>query len=158
MTVQFAIFNEFEQEFSASTSVECWENFSLGDVTASQGVCSGTAAPDEGSGAGAQLTCSNDEDCREADEGFCVKSGVFSFSVLGTTRAYTRSQPVDRDGGVIGIAEEGHLTPDAADPSEDSTDHGSAAAFQLQQEGSRFDATVETEGGPVVDTIIIPEI
>jgi hypothetical protein len=77
---------------------------------------------------------------------------------LGTTSAYTRIQPVDRDGGVIGVAEEIHLTPDAADPSEDLTDHGSAAAYQLQQEGSRFDATVDSPGGPVVDTIVIPEI
>ncbi len=33
VTVQFQIFNEFEQVFSASTSVECWENFFLFEVT-----------------------------------------------------------------------------------------------------------------------------
>jgi len=148
VTVQFAIFNEFEQEFSTSTSVACWENLSIGDIGASQGVCSDDTS----------TTCSNDEDCRDIDSGFCVKSGAFSFTVLGTTSAYTRIQPVDRDGGVIGIAEEVHLTPDAANPNEDPTDHGSAAAFQLQQEGSRFDATAPTAGGPVVDTIVIPEI
>lgn len=156
VTVQFAIFNEFEQEFSASTSVECWENFSLGDVTAAQGFCSGIGSG-VGAGAGAP-TCGNDEDCRDIDAGFCVKNGVFSYSVLGTTSAYTRIQPVDRDGGVIGIAEERHLTPAAADPGEDPTAGSSAAAYQLQQEGTRFDATVDTEGGPVVDTIVIPEI
>jgi hypothetical protein len=148
VTVQFALFNEFEQEFSGSTSVECWENISIGDLTASQGICSEDSSE----------TCLRDEDCRDEDDGFCVKSGVFSFSVLGTTSAYTRIQPVDRDGGVIGIAEEFHLTPDAANPEEDPEDHGSAAAFQLQQEGSRFDATAPTDGGPVVDTIVIPEI
>lgn len=157
VTVQFAIFNEFEQEFSASTSVECWENFSIGDITASQGACSGLVADGQGGGAGTP-TCSSDADCRAIDAGFCVKNGIFSFSVLGTTSAYTRIQPVDRDGGVIGIAEEFHLTPDAADPAEDDFDHGSSAAFQLQQEGSRFDATAPTDGGPVVDTIVIPEI
>jgi hypothetical protein len=156
VTVQFAIFNEFEQEFSASTSVECWENFSLGDITASQGTCSGSFT--QNGGAQGNATCRNDADCREQDAGFCVKNGVFSYSVLGTTSAYTRIQPVDRDGSVIGVAEEIHLTPDAADPSEDLTDHGSAAAYQLQQEGSRFDATVDSPGGPVVDTIVIPEI
>jgi hypothetical protein len=146
--VQFAVFNEFEQEFSGSTSVECWENISIGDITASQGICSEDSSE----------TCLSDADCRDEDDGFCVKSGVFSFSVLGTTSAYTRIQPVDRDGGVIGVAEEFHLTPAAANPNAPDADHGSAAAYQLQQEGSRFDATAPTDGGPVVDTIVIPEI
>jgi hypothetical protein len=157
VTVQFAIFNEFEQEFSASTSVECWENFSLGDITASQGTCSGNFNEMNGSAQGLG-SCSNDDDCREIDAGFCVKNGVFSYSVLGTASAYTRIQPVDLDGGVIGIAEEVHLTPLAAEPSSPDNGRGSAAAFQLQQEGSRFDATAPLEGGPVVDTIVIPEI
>lgn len=157
VTVQFAIFNEFEQEFSASTSVECWENFSLGDITASQGFCSGDFTVSEGS-AGGTPTCRSDADCRAIDQGFCVKSGIFSFSVLGTTSAYTRIQPVDLDGGVIGIAEEVHLIPSASNPEESETDGSARAAFQLQQEGTRFDATAPLEGGPVVDTIVIPEI
>ncbi len=32
VTVQFAVANEFEQLFSASTTIECWGNFFLGDV------------------------------------------------------------------------------------------------------------------------------
>jgi hypothetical protein len=155
--IQLQIFNEFEQEFSASTAVECWENINLGDVTATQGVCSGTANPLQGGGQGL-ATCSNDEDCRELDLGFCVKNGVLSVSVLGTTTAYTRLTPVDRDGGAIGIAEELHLNEEAGESDEEENELGSWAAFQLQQEGTRFDATAPTPDGPVVDTIVIPEI
>jgi hypothetical protein len=32
VTVQFAIYNEFEERFSASTTVDCWENFYLFEV------------------------------------------------------------------------------------------------------------------------------
>jgi hypothetical protein len=36
-TVQFAITNEFEQNFSASTTVDCWLNADIGDIGSSQG-------------------------------------------------------------------------------------------------------------------------
>jgi hypothetical protein len=155
--IQLQIFNEFEQEFSASTAVECWENINLGDITATQGVCAGTGAPSQGAGQGL-VTCRDDADCRELDLGFCVKNGVLSVSVLGTTTAYTRLSPVDRDGGVVGIAEELHLNDEANEPDEEENELGSWAAFQLQQEGTRFEATAPTPDGPVVDTITIPEI
>jgi hypothetical protein len=148
-TVQFSIFNEFEQEFSASTTVECWLNVSLGDITAAQGRCS------EGG-----ETCRTDADCIDIGSGFCTKQGIFSYSVLGTVTAYTRIQPVGLDPGVIGVVEELHLNAAALDSPPGT--RGAWAAFQLHQEGSRFEATIDVEDrgnfGPVIDRIIIPEI
>jgi hypothetical protein len=144
VTVQFAITNELEQEFSASTTVDCWMNVPLADMTAASGTCS----QDSG------RQCASDQDCIDAGNyGFCRKNGIFSFDVLGTTSAYTRISPVGLDGGVIGVAEEKHF----------NDEYESAwAAYNLQQEGSRYDATVGViEGdkeGPVVDVIVIPEI
>ncbi|HEX9834949.1 MAG TPA: hypothetical protein VGA66_18020 [Mycobacterium sp.] len=137
VTVQFAIVNELEQIFSASTTIECYETFRLADVDAPTGACTLSGA-----------ACVTDAQCIGAAEGFCNKNSVFAVGVLGTGAAFTRISPVNLDGGVIGIAEEYHYT---------DTGFSARAAWNLQQTGNRFDATVSLPGGPVVDTITIPE-
>ncbi|MEO8601615.1 MAG: hypothetical protein ABI629_03460 [bacterium] len=138
VTVQFAIVNELEQVFSASTTVECWENFRLADVDAPTGRCT----------VGAASVCTTDQQCIGLGQGFCNKNSVFSVGTLGTGSAFTRISPVALDGGVIGVGEEYHYIDDG----------GSArAAWNLQQAGNRYDATVDLPGGPVVDTITIPD-
>jgi hypothetical protein len=89
------IVNEFEQIFSASTTVTCWETTRLADIDAPTGTCSGNGAP-----------CLSDAQCLGNDQGFCNKNSVFSLGTLGGGSAFTRIRPVDLDGGVIGIAEE----------------------------------------------------
>jgi hypothetical protein len=49
---------------------------------------------------------------------------------------------------VIGVAEEYHYLDDGS---------FARAGWNLQQTGNRYDATVNLPGGPVVDTITIPE-
>jgi hypothetical protein len=146
--IQFQVINEFEQIFSASTHVECWLNERLGDIGGTSGTCSGT---DGGS-------CLSDADCiADGDNGFCEKQGPFTVANLGTSVAFTRISPVDLDGGVIGVAEELHFSRSA---SADSPVRGSSAhaAWDLHKLGTRFDATVDLEGGPVVDVIRLPDI
>jgi len=140
VTVQFAIVNEFEQNFSASTTVECWETTRLADIDAPTGRCTGNDA-----------ACTTDTQCIEAGQGFCNKNSVFSLGTLGGGAAFTRISPVDLDGGVIGIAEEYMFNNTAGGVSV------ARAAWNLQQTGNRYDATVNLPGGPVVDTITIPE-
>lgn len=141
VTVQFAIVNEFEQVFSASTTVECWETTRLADIDAPTGRCTENDQP-----------CTTDTQCIEAGYGFCNKTSVFSLGTLGGGSAFTRISPVDLDGGVIGIAEEYMFNnPDPG------TVRVARAAWNLQQTGNRYDATVNLPGGPVVDTITIPE-
>ena len=141
VTVQFEIVNEFEQIFSASTTVECWETTRLADIDAPTGRCTGNDS-----------ACTSDAQCIEADQGFCNKNSVFSLGTLGGGSAFTRISPVDLDGGVIGVAEEYMFNnPEAGDISV------ARAAWNLQQTGNRYDATVNVPGGPVVDTITIPE-
>jgi hypothetical protein len=138
VTVQFAIVNELEQVFSASTTVECWETTRLADIDAPTGRCT----------TGAEAVCTTDQQCIGLNQGFCNKNSVFSVGTLGTGSAFTRISPVDLDGGVIGVAEEYHYVDNG----------GSArAAWNLQQTGNRYDATVDLPGGPVVDSIAIPD-
>lgn len=137
VTVQFSIVNEFENVFSASTTVECYRSFRLSDVDAPTGTCSLSGAP-----------CTNDTQCINAAAGFCSKNSVFGVGVLGSGSAFTRVSPVDLDGGVLGVAEEYHYISDGT---------VARGAWNLHQDGNRYDATVDLPGGPVVDTITIPE-
>lgn len=143
VTVQFAIVNEFEQNFSASTTVTCWETTRLADIDAPTGTCTTNSQP-----------CTSDAQCIEAGQGFCNKNSVFSLGTLGGGSAFTRISPVDLNGGVIGVAEE-YMYNNNVGASPDI--HVARAAWNLQQEGNRYDATVNLPGGPVVDTITIPE-
>jgi len=138
VTVQFAIVNEMEQVFSASTTVDCWLTTQLSSIDAPTGHCS------EGVGA----ACTSDEQCIGLSQGFCNRNSVFSVGTLGTGSAFTRISPVDLDGGVIGVAEEYHYVDSGA---------SARAAWNLQQTGNRYDATADLPGGPVVDAITLPE-
>lgn len=143
VTVQFAIVNELEQIFSASTTVDCFGNFRLADVDAPTGRCTADGS-----------TCVRDDQCIERNAGFCSKNSVFSIGNSGTATAFTRITPVDLDGGVIAYAEEVHFN--------NQTDSGTQltnrawAAWNPQFEGNRYDATEGTPGGPVVDVITQP--
>jgi hypothetical protein len=121
--------------------VECWETTRLADIDAPTGRCTGN-----------DQACTTDTQCIEAGYGFCNKNSVFSLGTLGGGSAFTRISPVDLDGGVIGIAEEYMFNNPAA-----SSVRVARAAWNLQQAGNRYDATVSLPGGPVVDTITIPE-
>jgi hypothetical protein len=133
--------------FSASTTVECYLTTRLADITSGNGKCTVGGA-----------TCQSDEQCIANGTGFCVKTSPFSLGNLGTGSAFSRITPVDLDGGVIGIAEETHYIASASGTNqEDDPSFSAQAAWNLQQEGTRFDATVGVEGGPVVDTIVLPE-
>jgi len=137
VTVQFEIINELEQVFSTSTTVECWKDTRLADIDAPTGACTLNGA-----------ACTTDEQCIDALQGFCNKNSSFAVGVLGTGSAFSIISPVDLDGGVIGVAEEYHYLDDGS---------VARAAWNLQQTGNRFDATEELPGGPVVDTISIPD-
>jgi hypothetical protein len=151
VTVQFAIVNELEENFSASTTVDCWATFRLADVDAPTGRCSLSGD-----------TCLTDDQCIFEDEGFCNKNSVFSIGSIGTSTAFTRITPVDLDGGVLTVAEElrfnNLLLPDA--PFE-QTSNRTWAAWNPQAIGNRYDATDPAQGGPpggpVVDTITLPD-
>lgn len=146
VTVQFAIVNELEQTFSASTTVQCWRNFRLADVDAPTGKCSVDGD-----------SCTSDDQCISTDDGFCVKQSVFAVGTLGTGTAFTRVTPVDLDGGVLAYAEEVHFNQ--LRPGSDSTQltNRAWAAWNPQETGNRFDATASLPGGPVVDQITIPQ-
>jgi hypothetical protein len=144
VTVQFAITNEFEEPFSTSTTVDCWLSTRLADIASPTGACTGSG----GTGSGAGAPCVTDDQCFDLDAGFCEKSGVFSFGTLGTATAFTTITPVADDGGVLGVAEEIHYN---------SAGVGAWASWNLQQEGTRFDATLDEFGEPTVDTITIPQ-
>jgi hypothetical protein len=146
VTVQFAIVNEFEQNFSTSTTVECWLNERLGDIGGFSGTCSGAMGG----------SCLRDADCIEAANGFCEKQGPFTIENLGSLSVFTRITPVDLDGGVIAVAEELQYSYSASvsTPVRGSSAH---AAWDLQKNGTRFDATIDLEGGPVVDKIRLPD-
>jgi hypothetical protein len=148
VTVQFAIVNELEQVFSASTSVTCYKTVRLADIDAPTGRCSADAS-----------RCTTDEQCIAANAGFCEKQSVFSLGRLGTSTAFTRITPVDLDGGVLTYAEEenfNNLTVSGV-----QTTNRAFAAWNPQFIGNRYDATDPNQGGPqggpVVDVITIPE-
>lgn len=125
VTVQFEITDEMEITFSASTTVDCWLNSTLRDISP-------------------------------------------IFTVVGTGGSvgtmFTKVKPVNLHGGVIGVAEETHRASTGA--------NSARAAWNLQGDGqladgannfingrffpvSRYDATLNTPGGPVVDTLTI---
>ncbi len=137
VTVQFAITNEFEEPFSASTTVDCWLNTRLADIDSPTGACTESGA-----------SCVSDAQCISAGTGFCAKNSVFSLGTMGSSTAFTRITPAGDAGGVLGVAEEIHYNHSA---------NGAWASWNLQQEGTRFDATLEQYGEPTVDTITIPQ-
>jgi hypothetical protein len=138
LTMQFEITNEFEQVFSQSTSVTCWRNLRLADIDSPTGICQGTST-----------SCQSDSDCTTSPP-LCDKSAsVFSFGVNGTQSAFTRIYPASiEDGGFIAVGEELHYN--------DGATESAWAAWNPQQRGTRWDATVNENGGPVVDRIRIP--
>jgi hypothetical protein len=157
VTVQFAITNEMEENFSASTTVTCWETFQLSDVDASTGKCSGDSSP-----------CTTDQQCigKGTGEGFCLKSSVFSAGGLGTPTAFTQITPVGPsqnnpvpDGGVLTLAEEQHYNNKTIMGAQVS--NSAFAAWNPQFTGNRYDATDPGQGGPpggpVIDLITIPQ-
>lgn len=149
VTVQFDIINEFENHFSASTTVQCWADWALGDIASTSGRCSEDEAE----------VCRTDDDC--SGYGYCEKRGPFSAAVLGSTSALTRITPVDRHGGVIAVAEESHRN---------TSNNIGTAAWDLHAEGAfadgrffpktRYDAIREEFGGDeaerTTDTIVMP--
>jgi hypothetical protein len=148
VTVQFAIVNELEQMFSASTSVQCWKTIRLADVDAPTGRCSN----------GGQ-SCISDQQCIDQSAGFCNKQSVFSLGNLGTGTAFTRITPVALDGGVLTVAEEVHYNNFMPDLQETNS---AWAAWNPQAIGNRYDATDPNQagppGGPVVDVITLPDL
>ncbi len=136
VTMQFEIINEFENVFSQSTSVTCWRDFRLADLDSPSGTCQGTVT-----------SCQEDADCTAP--ALCDKPlSVFSFAVTGTATAFTRITPVDLHGGIMAIGEELYYATGATD--------SAWAAWNLHQSGTRWDATVNLNGGPVIDAIEIP--
>jgi hypothetical protein len=114
-TVQFLVFNEFEQRFSASTPLKCFHEYEL---------CS--------------LGSKWDRPIGNTDPTFnsCQRS-IFSAFVSGTLSGQTRIRGVDagapdHGNGVLGVAEEFFRT----DPSDLSTVRASDA-FNLHQVGER---------------------
>lgn len=79
----------------------------------------------------------------------------FTYSVLGTLSAYSRITPATGHGGVIGVAEEFRGATSTGSGFGPKT----AAAFNLEIEGNRFDAATNGKGDSrpgVTDHIIIP--
>jgi hypothetical protein len=141
VTVQFRITNELEQQFSASTTVDCWLDVRLSDITSPNGTCSGAVGG----------LCQTDQQCINADNGFCEKTSVFSLGNMGTGTALSEIQPVNLDGGVIGVAEDLFYV---SGPEVNSA----WAAWDIHHRGTRWDATADVEGGPVVDEIGLPSV
>lgn len=123
-TVQFLVFNEFEQRFSSSRSVRCFKEFEL---------CS--------MGTGVDRPFNNDE----YNFASCDRS-VFSVGVSGTLNGQTRIRGVD-DGspahgnGLIGVAEEFYRTE-----SGDLSTVRATAAFNLHWAGVRDEPDFITLG------------
>jgi hypothetical protein len=119
-TVQFLVFNEFEQRFSASRSLRCFEEFELCAL-------------------GTKLDRSIDD--KNPASNSCQRS-VFSAFVAGTLTGQTRIRGVD-DGspahgnGVLGVAEEFYRS----DPST-LTSIRTSDAFNIDQVGERPTADI----------------
>jgi hypothetical protein len=114
-TVQFLVYNEFEQRFSASIKIRCFKEIALSDIdTRPRSLGDATVLP-------------TDNDLRS----------IFNVNVQGTLTGQTRIRGVD-DGsdshgnGLLGVAEEFHrasmTTPLASHQS---------AAFNIHQAGER---------------------
>jgi hypothetical protein len=115
-TVQFLVFNEFEQRFSASFRVNCFRETPLSDIDTRPRSLSDTLASSTG-------------DYRS----------IFNVNVQGTLSGQTRIRGVDDDSeehgnGFIGVAEEFHRSSET----DLSTIVGSAA-FNIHQAGNRED-------------------
>lgn len=137
VTLQFLVINEFENVLSGSFSVNCWRNERMADLVAPNGTCSVTAT-----------ACIEDEDCTGGADR-CSKNGSpFSYAVLGTPSAFTRFNSVDAMGGVMIVAEEQHIAEGGMD--------SAWAAWNVHQSGTRYESTIDIEGGPVIDRIRIP--
>lgn len=137
VTLQFLVFNEFENVLSGSFSVNCFRNERMADLVTGNGQCavSGDA-------------CTEDEDCGGGYD-LCEKNGSpFSYAVLGTPSAFTRIESAATDGGVMIIAEEQHISDGGTD--------SAWAGWNVHQSGTRHQATIDIEGGPVTDRIRIP--
>ncbi len=137
VTVQFAISNEFEQEFSTSTTVDCWLHARLADLQTGTGTCTTGGN-----------SCASDDDCDPDTGDFCEKNSVFSYATLGSDTAFTQMTPVGLHGGVMAIGHEQHWADNGVD--------SAWTAWNLHQMGTRYDATVNEPGGPRIDRIRIP--
>lgn len=148
VTVQFAITNEFEQPFSASTTVTCYETTRLADIDAPTGKCSRDGD-----------ACVTDQQCIDSNDGFCEKNSVFSLGTMGGGTAFTQITPVDLDGGVLAWAEEEDFNNKTISAAQ--VTHGAYAAWNPQFTGDRYDATDPNQGGPqggpVIDKITLPQ-
>jgi len=137
VTMQFSIINEFEVVFSTSTTVECWLNTRMADIDVGNGTCTDTGT-----------ACASDSDCNGGVDLCSKPTSVFSHGLLGTDTAFTRMTPVGLDGGVIAVGEEQHYSAAGA--------NSAWAAWNLHQSGTRYEATVNLDGGARVDSIRIP--
>lgn len=152
VTVQFAVFNEFEQRLSTSTTVSCYLNLPLGQI--------GTTGrnPFTFSALGTIAAYSR----INPNPGICGPRGTCTAgSTIGASCATSADCP--SSGGVIGVAEEfrastvpGVLFPGGGP----GIGPEAAAAFNLHMEGNRFDAASDGDGNPaagVTDHMIIPQ-
>jgi hypothetical protein len=142
VTVQFTVYNEFEQPYSASTTVDCYMNLALSRIhpTAFSFVTLGTL------GAYSRIT-PNPGKCNTT-RGVCTAG-----SAIGASCGSDADCP--SAGGVIGVAEEFRAASTAG-----ALGPKAAAAYNLQTEGNRFDAATNGDGVPVTgvtDHIIIPQ-
>ncbi len=154
VTVDFTVTNEMEQNFSASTTVTCYETTQLSNIDAPTGKCSIGGA-----------VCTTDAQCIGTSTGFCEKNSIFSVGNLGTGAALTQITPAGADannpvpqGGVLALGEEQHYN----NQTEGTQISNSAfAAWNPQFTGNRYDATDPGQGappgGPVIDVITIPQ-
>jgi hypothetical protein len=120
ITVQFLVFNEFEQRFSASRPLRCWKEFELCHLD-HKGVDRGIDDIDPTSHS-------------------CQRS-IFSAFVSGTLTGQTRIRGVENDDvehghGILGVAEEFYRT----DPRLDSV--RATTAFNIHQAGVRPKADI----------------
>jgi hypothetical protein len=120
ITVQFLVFNEFEQRFSASRPLNCWKEFELCHLD-HKGVDRGITDFDPASDS-------------------CQRS-IFSAFVSGTLTGQTRMRGVENDDeehghGILGVAEEFYRT------GESLTTVRATTAFNLHQAGVRPKADI----------------
>jgi len=113
-TVQFLVYNEFEQRFSTSTGVECFREIGLSDIDTKDRGFTETVASSTG-------------DWRS----------IFNVNVQGTLTGQTRIRAVDdgEDGhgnGLLGVAEEFHRSDKLKLDSPQAS-----AAFNIHQSGVR---------------------
>lgn len=123
-TVQFLVFNEFEQRFSTSTRIRCFREVTLSDIDTRRRPLNLTSAEER-------------DPAYTGDE-----RSIFNVNVQGTLTGQTWIRGVD-DGadshgnGIIAVAEEFHRSD-----SSDVTSVRSTAAINLQQRGIRSDSDI----------------